>query len=100
MIHCSNLISSEMMIMERTLTLDLPEEIYEPLAEAARKRGSTPEDLAKEWLVSALHHAMSDPIEKFIGAFNSRGVDWADQHDSYLGQAVMKEVIDEEARES
>jgi len=47
-------------------------------------RGSSPEELAVEWLVSAIHKAIDDPVENFIGAFNSNIPEWADQHDKYL----------------
>jgi len=77
------------MIMGHTLTLDVPEDVYEPLAKTAKQRGSTPEELAVEWLMTAIHHALNDPVENFIGAFSSSVPDWADQHDAYLGQAVM-----------
>jgi hypothetical protein len=30
----------------------------------------------------------NDPLEQFIGAFRSHGVDWADQHGTYLGKAA------------
>lgn len=80
------------MIMGHTLILDVPEDVYEPLAKTAKQRGSTPEELAVEWLMTAIHHAMNDPVENFIGAFSSSVPDWADQHDAYLGQAVMDQM--------
>lgn len=39
--------------MGQTLTLNIPEEIYEPLVKAAQQTGSTPEDLAVQWLAQA-----------------------------------------------
>lgn len=36
--------------MNRTLTLELPEEIYEQLSEAAPQLGLTPEETAVHWL--------------------------------------------------
>lgn len=80
--------------MGHTLTLEVPEDAYRPLAETARQRGSTPEELAVEWLVTAIYHAVNDPVEQFIGAFSSNISDWADQHDKYLGQAVMDSMHD------
>ena len=72
--------------MGYTLTLEVPEEVYRPLAESARQQGTTPEELIVEWLVAAIQHAINDPVEPFIGAFSSNIPDWADQHDKYLGQ--------------
>ncbi len=78
--------------MRHTLTLEVPEDVYEPLVETARQRGSTPEALAVEWLVAAIRHAINDPVEQFIGAFRSGIPDWADQHDKYLGRALMESM--------
>lgn len=75
--------------MGRTLTLKVPEEVYEPLAQAAERTGSTPEALAIEWLAAVSRHAARDPLENFIGALRSDVPDWADQHDKYLGQALL-----------
>lgn len=78
--------------MGHTLTLEVPEDAYASLAKTAKQRGSTPEELAVEWLMTAIYHAMNDPVENFIGAFSSSVPNWADQHDTYLGQAVMDQM--------
>lgn len=80
--------------MERTLTLELSDEIYEPLTRTAKETGKTPEELAVEWLLLAIRDALNDPVEDFIGAFHSDIPDWADQHDKYLGQALVAEMRD------
>jgi len=51
--------------MEHTLKLKVPEGTYEPLEKAARQTGRTPEDLAREWLVTAIQAAIEDPVENF-----------------------------------
>ena len=84
------------MAMGYTLTLEMPQEMYEPLAKTARQTGQTPEDLAAEWLMAAIRKAMSDPVENFIGALSSNVPDWADQHDKYIGQALMEQVRSKE----
>ena len=78
--------------MGHTLVLEVPEEMYEPLAQTAKQRGWTPEELAVEWLATAIRHAMNDPVENFIGAFSSNIPDWADHHDKYIGQALMEQT--------
>jgi len=75
--------------------LEVPEEIYQPLAKSAEQKGATPEELAIEWLAAAIRTAISDPVEKFIGAFSSNIPDWADQHDKYIGQVLMKQMCSE-----
>jgi hypothetical protein len=31
-----------------------------------------------------------DPLEKFIGAFNSEFPDWTEKHDYYLGKSLSE----------
>jgi hypothetical protein len=76
--------------MGRTLTLKLPEEVYQPLAQTAERTGTTPAQLAVEWLAAASRQATGDPLEPFIGALRTGVPDWPDQHDQYLGQALRE----------
>ena len=82
--------------MERKLVLEVSEDVYEPLARTAKERGSSPEELAVEWLLSVIHQAIDDPVENFIGALSSNIPDWADRHDRYLGLALMEQMRREE----
>ncbi len=82
--------------MGHTLILEVPDAMYEILAKIAKQMGSTPEKLAAEWLVTTAHNAMNDPIENFIGAFSSNIPDWADQHDKYVGQALIEQMYGKE----
>ena len=70
--------------MGHTLTLDVPEEVYQSLLRQAEQTGQPPEAVAVQLLATATQHQVDDPLEQFIGAFRSDGVDWADQHDVYL----------------
>jgi hypothetical protein len=76
--------------MSHVLHLELPEDIYRPLAKNAEQKGRSPEEVAIEWLKSILKKLENDPIENFIGAIHSDIPDWADQHDKYLGQTLME----------
>lgn len=76
--------------MSHQLILDLPNEIYDPLAETAKSSGATPEQLAVDWLAAMSRHAAKDPLEKWIGSLPSKVPDWADQHDKYLGDGLME----------
>lgn len=73
-----------------TLTLEVPEAVYEPLRKTAEQSGQSPEVLAVQWLTAAVQQLVEDPVEKFIGAFNSQGSDWADHHDRYVGQSIAE----------
>ncbi len=79
--------------MGHTLLLEVPDEIYEPLAQTAQTTGHAPEDLALEWLQLALRNVEQDPLEEFIGAFVGSPADWADRHDDYLGRELIQEML-------
>jgi len=74
--------------MGRTLTLDVPEDVYQALIRRAEQTGQPPEAVAVLLLATATQHRVDDPLEQFIGAFHSHCADWADQHDAYLGKAA------------
>jgi hypothetical protein len=82
------------------LVVELPGEVYDPLADKAKHKGTTPEQLAVEWLTAVSCFAMRDPLEEFIGAFRSDVPDWANQHDKYLGAGSMSELNPDAAPES
>ncbi len=73
--------------MERTLTLEMPEDVYESLRRKAKQAGQAPETLAIELLAAATQpDGEEDPLEQFIGAFSGEDDEWADRHDDYLGR--------------
>lgn len=84
--------------MGRTLTLEIPDTVYQALAEMAQQEGKTPEEMGAQWIAASIERIQSDPLEKFIGAFPSDIPDWADRHDEYLGEGLMKEVRGESGR--
>jgi hypothetical protein len=82
--------------MNRPLTLELPENVYNSLAEKAKQASQSPESLAVQLLTAATQTIIDDPLEPFIGAFSSHGSDWADAHDKYLGLSVKEKMRREE----
>ena len=76
--------------MGQTLTLELPNDVYESLVKAAKQANRLPEELATQWLADTAQHVVNDPLEPFIGAFSSNIPDWAEQHDKYLGEAIKE----------
>jgi hypothetical protein len=74
--------------MGHTLTLDVPEEVYQVLRQQAEHTGQPPETVAVQLLAMLTQPQNTDPLEPFIGAFSGPGIDWADHHDMYLGQAI------------
>jgi hypothetical protein len=74
--------------MSHTLTIEVPDNIYEPLRRTALQNGQSPEALVSHWVAIAVQQITNDPLEQFIGAFSSEGSDWANRHDQYLGKAL------------
>ena len=81
--------------MTHSLLLEVPENIYQPLAEEAEAKGRKVEEIALEILANGKPKPVDDPFEKFIGSFDSKGMDWARRHDEYLGENLMRELRDE-----
>jgi hypothetical protein len=79
--------------MGYTLTLDVPEDVYQLLIQKAAQIDQPLEVIAVQLLTTAAQQRADDPLEQFIGAFTSHDADWADQHDAYLGKAV-KDAMD------
>jgi hypothetical protein len=49
----------------------------------AERSGQKPEELAANWLMTAVQQCEDDPLEEFIGAFPSNIPNWVDKHDAY-----------------
>ena len=75
--------------MVHKLTVELPDSVFEPLADAARRSGTTPEALAIEWLNVAIRSAANDPFEPLIGSVRTNSPGWGDKHDELFGRSVM-----------
>ncbi len=81
--------------MTHSPLLEVPESIYQPIVEEARAEGRKVEEIALERLANGKPKKIDDPFEKFIGSFDSKGMDWARRHDEYLGENLMRELRDE-----
>ena len=80
--------------MGHTLTLEVPEEVYDLLRKSAAHIGQVPEALAVQLLAEATRRLENDPLEAFVGALKSAVPDWADRHDQYIGKS-LKESMDD-----
>lgn len=72
-----------------TITLKLSPTLYQTLQELANKTGKTPEEIATGLLEKDLQ-IIDDPLDEFIGAFQSNIPDWGENHDYYLGQELQE----------
>jgi predicted transcriptional regulator len=57
--------------MAKTLSIELPEEVYQAFLQIATRSGQTPEAIVGQWIVSHHQSQISDPLDSFIGAFAS-----------------------------
>jgi hypothetical protein len=78
--------------MTHSLTLDLPEEIYQPLLKTALTNGKKVEDVAVEVLASLKRKNFTDPFERFIGSVKSDITDLAENHDKYIGENLAQDL--------
>jgi hypothetical protein len=84
-------------VMTHKLVVDVPEDVYLSLVEAARQEGQSPELLAAQWLADVIRSNGSDPLEKWIGAFSGNTPGWADEHDKYIGEGIVSSMRDAES---
>ena len=78
--------------MTQTLAIELRDDVYEALRDAAERSGKTPDEVGADWLLAAVGRLAKDPLEEFIGAIDSGPLAWGDEHDKYMGQAVLAEM--------
>lgn len=78
--------------MTHSLTLDLPEEIYQPLLKTALTKGKKVEEIAVEVLASVKSKKVADPFERFIGSVKSDIIDLAENHDEYIGENLAHDL--------
>jgi hypothetical protein len=57
--------------MSHTLTIEVPDNIYEPLRKTALQNGQSPEALVTQWISIAVQHLKDDPLEQFIGGLST-----------------------------
>ena len=72
--------------MGHILRIEIPEIVHQMLAKKAEALGQSEETFAAELLIAATN----DPLDEFIGAFNSGGMPWADRHDEFIGKASIQ----------
>ena len=78
--------------MSESVTLQIPDDVYETLKRLAREQGRSPEDAGAEWLSQAVRRAGEDPLDAVIGILATDVPGWADRHDEYLGATLAREA--------
>jgi hypothetical protein len=81
--------------MAHTLTIDLPETVYDALEKWAAQHATSPEALARDLVARQVIELENDPLMRWAGSIDSEIADVAERHDEYLGQALHQEARDE-----
>lgn len=76
--------------MSQALTLQIPEDLYQPLVEISKRRGQSPEEFTLQWLKISIQHFADDPLEVLIGSVQSDIPDWTENHDRHLGENLLE----------
>lgn len=79
--------------MTHLITIQLPDEVYAPLAQRAQQSGQTVEALAKNVIADAVSSATNVVDDRdWIGGWASNVSDAGERHDDYIGEALFDEL--------
>ncbi len=67
--------------MANSLTVELPDEVYEPLLARAKQTGKTPEEVVAECLAAVVQQFDDDPLLQLAGTIVSDITDVPEGHD-------------------
>lgn len=76
--------------MPKTLTIELPDEVYEVLEKLATEEGRSASELGAKWIETMAYKFLYDPLEKWIGAIEMPPC--ADRHDELLSKGILEEM--------
>ena len=72
------------------LTLELPDEVYEPLLQQAERNATTPEALLSQWAGSITASDMEDPLLCLLGSLEFKAGDVSARHDELIGRSLQE----------
>jgi len=77
--------------MSKVLTLQIRDDVYEPLLKKANQIGQTPEQIAIEWIENQIKTLTDDPLLQLAGICESKITNVSDRHDEYIGQSLRND---------
>ena len=78
--------------MSQTLTIDLPDEVYDLLRRSAEQERRSPEDVAAELLARSVRGSEEDPLLQMLGTVECERSDVSERHDEHIGLALAEEL--------
>lgn len=91
--------------MTRTFTIDIPDDLEQVLTAQAERLNKTLEEvvlqvLSQQFAILTEEHSEqiveSDPLIRLFGSLNTDVPDLAENHDSYIGEALYRELKGDE----
>ena len=78
--------------MPKSLTIELPDEVYAVLEELAAEEGKSVQELGAEWLTAMVARILDDPLEQIIGTIKVGIPNWSERHDELLGEYLRRKA--------
>jgi hypothetical protein len=78
--------------MPATLTIEVSDELWECLRQAAVREDKTPEVVAAEYLAYLTPKLPAGAVRRWAGAWASNVPDASLRHDDYLGEALHQQL--------
>jgi len=78
--------------MPKTLTIELPDEVYAVLEELAAEEGKSVHEFGAEWLTEMVSRILDDPLEQVIGTLKVGVPNWSERHDELLGAYLRQKA--------
>lgn len=76
------------------LTLQLPDSVSNPLVKKAQRAGLTPEEVAADYVATAVTPSKEDPLLQLLGSIAANVNDISQRHDEYIGNGLREESRD------
>ena len=88
----SRFIDGKWLAMTHPVTLEIPDDVFQPLLRIAQANHQTIESVANACLAESAQAAPGSRLRRWIGASSSGVADASLRHDDYLGQAILDEM--------
>ena len=83
--------------MPKSLTIELPDEVYAVLEELAAEEGKSVQELGGEWLTAMVARILDDPLEQVIGTIKVGIPNWSERHNELLNE-LLGDIFTPEVR--
>lgn len=82
--------------MSQTITIHISDNAMAELRDRAARQQRTAEELAADVLETTIRPTSEDPVLRLLGTVTTDARNVSENHDAYLGQALLAELRDRE----